>query len=86
VTTVGDLRVVYIPQVPMKAYVVELPSGYTLEQAKVVLDAVVGLSIFEFENKVKPDYSDCSAIERWELDSGDDYAWFWIDEEEYEED
>lgn len=81
---VGDLKVWYIPQVPMKAYEVNIPrrvgttdSAY-LEQAAFVLEAIVGLSIFEFENRVKPDYSDAAGIARF------DEEWEDVDEEEWE--
>ena len=83
--TEGDLRVVYIPQVPMEGYALDIPrragtrrAAY-LEQATFVLDAIIGLSIFEFENNIKPDYSDYAAILRYE-----DGEWSDVDEEEYE--
>lgn len=80
----GDLRVWYIPQIPMAPYEVDIPrragssdSAY-LEQAVFVLDAIIGLSVFEFENRVKPDYSDMPGISRFE-----DGEWCDVDEEEY---
>jgi len=77
----NDLRVYYIPQVPMKAYTVAVPD---LATGKLVLDAIVGLSIFEFENNIKPDYSDAAGIERYEDDSEYGQKWYEVDEEEYE--
>lgn len=81
----GDLRIVYIPQVPLAGYEVDVvrhsgesDSAY-LQRAAELLDAVVGLSIFEFENRIKPDYSDFAAILRFEDDE-----WCDVDEEEYE--
>ena len=76
----------YIPQVPMHPYIVDVTrrEGTTdasyLEQAATLLNAIVGLSIFEYENKIKPDYSDYAAILRLE-----DNEWCDVDEEEYEE-
>ncbi len=89
----GDLRIYYIPQVPMKAYEADIPRGAGesdsayLERAAFVLRTVVEFSIFEFENNVKPDYSDVAAIVRWEPepDGGDGFDWFDVDESEYEE-
>lgn len=85
----GDLLVVYIPQVPMKPYEVYVTrrsgssdSAY-LERAAEILDAVVGLSIFEFENNIKPDYSDYAAILRYESDGDGGFDWCDVDEEEY---
>lgn len=82
--TEGDLRVWYIPQVPMRPYIVDIPrrerasdKAY-LEGAAFVLDAIVGLSIFELENRVKPDYCDATGIERFE-----DGEWCEVEEEDY---
>lgn len=83
--TEGDLRVFYIPQVPMAGYTVDIPrrvgaeDAAYLEQATFVLDTIIGLSIFEFDNNIKPDYSDYAAILRYE-----DGDWNDVDEEEYE--
>lgn len=55
-------KVWYIPQVPMKAWEVEVQS---LDTARLVLECVVQFSNFEFENKVKPDYSDVGGICEW---------------------
>ena len=79
---VGDLQVVYIPQVPMKAY--EVNVGNDLKLAQTILAALVGLSIFEFENRVKVDYSDLAMICRWEPDGDDGFGWFDVEEEELE--
>lgn len=68
----GDLRVWYIPQVPMRPYVVHVPrrNGASdedyLREAAFVLDSITGLSSFEFANDVKPDYADAGGIERFE--------------------
>ena len=83
----GDLRLFYIPQVPMKPYFVYMTrrDGQTdaalLEQTLFTLNAVVGLSIFEYDNNIKPDYSDVAGIERFEDDE-----WCHVDESEYEVD
>jgi hypothetical protein len=59
----GDLRVFYIPQVPMMPFEYDVPD---MKSAVMVLDALVGLSNFEFTNHVKPDYSDFGSIGQWE--------------------
>lgn len=80
----NDLRVWYIPQVPMKPFTVEVPD---LRTGKLVLDALSGLSLFEYVNRVKPDYSDAGGISRYEADEEDGgFGWFDVDPEEYEED
>jgi len=86
--TEGDLKVFYIPQVPMTPYEVAIPRRHGtreetdeayLNTAALVLNAVIGLSIFEFDNDIKPDYSDMAGIVRYE-----DGEWCDVDEEEYE--
>lgn len=77
----GDLKVWYIPQIPMPAFEVEVPD---LATARIVHDALIGLSLFEFENRVKPDYSDAGGIVRWESDGEGGFAWFDVDESEWE--
>lgn len=61
----------YIPQVPMKAF--EAERG-TAEEAQAALDLITDFSIFEFDNKVKPDYSDAGGVVVW-----DEYEQEWID-------
>lgn len=64
------LEVYYIPQVPMKAFTVKVK---TVEEAKLVLKTLYNFSNFEFENKIKYDYSDAGWLEiDWEE---------WYDEE-----
>ncbi|KKM20794.1 hypothetical protein LCGC14_1641930 [marine sediment metagenome] len=59
----GDLRVWHIPQVPMKAFYVEVKS---IEEAIKILNVLANYDDFEFINKVKPDYSNVQGLERWE--------------------
>jgi len=61
----------YIPQVPMKPFEVERP---TAVEAQAALDLITDFSIFEFENKVKPDYCDAGGVEEW-----DEAAQEWFD-------
>jgi hypothetical protein len=87
--TEGTLKVSYIPQIPGNPYevIIQRLPGLSdedyLKQAAQVLDAVVGLSIFEFDNRIKPDYSDLPSISRWEND-GEGFDWFDVDESDYE--
>lgn len=68
-------RAWYIPQVPMAAFDYEAP---TKEEATRILDAITKFSIFEYENRIKPDYSDVGGVQ--ELVDGE-----WIDVEEEDE-
>jgi len=68
----------YIPQVPMQAFEREFSD---LATAKVVLNAIIDFSIFEFKNRVKPDYSDAAGIAVWD---GED--WEDLDDSEWSDD
>jgi hypothetical protein len=57
------LRVWHIPQVPMKAFRVEVASA---KEAKLLLKALADYDIFQFENKVKPDYCNAQGLETLE--------------------
>ena len=55
----GDLRVYWIPQVPMKAFEYNVK---TLEEAAILLDVLAKYDIFQYENKVKPDYCNMGGL------------------------
>lgn len=76
-----DLRVYYIPQIPMNAFEVDVPD---LATALLVLDALRTFSYFEYANRVKPDYADAGGIQRYEEDIDDGYDWFDVDDDELE--
>lgn len=84
----GTLKVWYIPQVPMKAFERVIPhrdgdEEKELALAVILLDTITSFSIFEFDNRVKPDYSDAGGIARWEEYDGS-FDWCDLDEEEFE--
>ena len=70
----GALRVWYIPQVPGSPLFVPVRDLY---EAQLVAEALVALSTFEFENNIKPDYSDALGVERFEGE------WCEVDTEEW---
>lgn len=59
----GDLRVWYIPQIPGEPFTVDVPDVAT---ARLVLDALVGLSAHEYANRIKPDYADVGGVSMYE--------------------
>ena len=80
------LRVWWIPQVPMKAFTVDVSS--VLEGAKL-LDVLADYDIFQFENNIKPDYSNAGGLMRWTDNSDGEGTpgWEdWYDEESGEDD
>ena len=70
------LRVSHFPQVPCKAFVVEVES---LKEAKLIFDTLANYDDFQYRNKIKPDYSNYTILEEW---SEEDNDWIdWVDEE-----
>jgi hypothetical protein len=74
----GDLRVWWIPQVPMEMF--EWPVA-DLAQASLLLDALAAYDDFQFQNRVKGDYCNTGGLnifrdgdwEDWETDEGDSF-------------
>lgn len=73
-------RVWYIPQVPMKPFRFEVPDIAT---ARIVKEALIKFSLFEFENNVKPDYADAIGIEKFSVKAQE---WWEYHEEDEDED
>lgn len=71
-------RVWYVPQVPMPAFEYETND---LSEAKVVLDVLGRFSLFEYENNVKPDYSDAGGIAEWDEA---EQEWYDVEEDDYD--
>jgi hypothetical protein len=76
-TIEGSLRVWWIPQIPMEAFhrTVSDPA-----QAVFLMDALAQYDFFQYENNVKPDYSNAGGLEifldgeweEWYDDEGDE--------------
>jgi hypothetical protein len=84
----GQLRVWHIPQVPAPPmFYVDVSSS---EEAKKVLNILWDYDNFQFENKIKPDFSNASGLEiyennewcEWNDDLGDDICEVMRNEEE----
>ena len=70
----GDLRVWWIPQVPMEPFWVDVES---LKEGFKLCDVLGKYDMFQYENKVKPDYSNAGGVVRFE-----DGEWCDVDEDE----
>lgn len=57
------LRVWWIPQVPMKAFYVPVEN---LVEAKLLLDTLANYDLFQYENRVKPDYCNAGGLHVFE--------------------
>ena len=78
----GDLRVYWIPQVPMKSFYVYVDSP---AQAAKILDVLSDYDLFQFHNNVKPDYTNAGGLAMFDstdTEDGPDGSWLdWYDEE-----
>ncbi|MFE1817068.1 hypothetical protein [Metapseudomonas otitidis] len=59
---VGDLQVWWVPQMPMKAFEVDVMS---VSEAVKILDVLADYDIFQLENRVKPDFCNAGGLRRW---------------------
>lgn len=65
---IGDLRVWHIPQVPGKPFHVLVD---TPQEAQRVIQLLAAYDVFQYENKIKPDYMNVSGLEVFEADGVD---------------
>jgi hypothetical protein len=87
--TDGQLQVWWIPQVPMEPFLVNVDS---VQEAALICTALANYDIFQFENGIKPDYSNAGGLrvfrdgdwEDWLDEDGctdfDEYQRIWQDE------
>lgn len=87
----GDLKVWWIPEIPMKAF--EFPVN-TLQEAFTLLKALAEYDEFQFENNIRPDYSNAGGLIvfdefndewcEWYSEDGDDIEYYLNSENGYE--
>lgn len=70
------LQVWWIPQVPGKAFNIPVNN---LEEANLLLDTLAMYDFFQFENKIKPDFSNMGGLAIWDEDSDGEGTPGWID-------
>lgn len=71
----GDLRVWWIPQVPMNPFFITVLS---IEEGERLLDVLAAYDQFQLDNNIKPDYCNVGGIQRYEKDE-DKLEWFDVD-------
>lgn len=67
----GDLRVWWIPQVPMLAFRVRVDS---VEEGAILLEVLAQYDLYQYEMNVKPDYSNVGGLEVFEDGEWCDWA------------
>lgn len=78
----GDLRVWWVPQIPMKPFRVPVK---TLAEAKLLIETLADYDTFQFENNVKGDYSNVGGLQVFDVNNTKDSkngSWVdWYDDE-----
>ena len=77
--TEGDLRVWWIPQIPMEPFRVSVPDVAT---GRLIEETLAAYDIFQFENDIKPDFSNTGGLERYEVDGDGGFDWFAVEEDD----
>lgn len=75
----GDLAVWWIPQIPGTAFRVHVDSIKEGRELEIVL---AEYDLFQYAQRVKPDYSNAGGVIRWEPDGEGGFDWYDVDEEE----
>ena len=83
----GDLKVWWIPQVPMKSFYIDVS---TVAEGVKIMDILADYDLFQFENRIKPDYSNAGGINMFDptdTEDGPDGSWVsWYDDDSGEDD
>lgn len=66
------LRVSHFPQIPCKAFTVEVK---TLEEAKKISDVLANYDLFQYENRIKPDYANATVVEEFDEEEQEWISW-----------
>lgn len=61
----GDLKVWWIPQIPMKPFYYPVNN---IREAYILLDALAKYDIFQLENSIKPDFSNAGGLMEFDPD------------------
>lgn len=70
------LRVCHYPQIPCEPFIVEVGD---LKEAKLLFDTLANYDLFQYDNNIKPDYSNMTILE--EYDEFEKEWCSWCDEE-----
>lgn len=59
----GDLRIWWVPQVPMRPFRVRVDN---LREAKLLLDTLASYDIFQLAHRIKPDFCNAGGVDVFE--------------------
>lgn len=68
-----ELRVQHIPQIPCKAFHVNVN---TLEEARKTMDILADYDLFQLENDVKPDFCNAQGLEYFDEEEQERFEWY----------
>ena len=72
----GDLSIWWIPQVPMDSFRVDVSS---VEEGVKILNVLADYDLFQYENRIKPDYANAGGLLIWEEDFDGEGIPGWVD-------
>ena len=58
----SEVKVWHVPQIPMDAFTVECE---TLDEAWKIVNVLAQYDLFQYDNNIKPDYSNASGVVYW---------------------
>lgn len=67
------LRINHFPQIPCKGFVVEVKN---LEEAKKIYNVLADYDMFQYENRIKPDYCNVTSLEEYCEKEKEWYDWY----------
>lgn len=68
----GDLRVYWIPQVPMTGYIVPVDS---VTEAVKIMDVLANYDLFQLKHNVKPDYCNMGMLQMYDAEEAEWLDW-----------
>jgi hypothetical protein len=66
------LRVAHYPQFPCDAFYVDVSS---IEEAKKIMDTLAYYDLFQYNNRIKPDYANMTILEEWNEEENEWLGW-----------
>jgi hypothetical protein len=67
------LRVWWVPQVPGTAFYVTVNS---VEEAILITNTLANYDLFQFENRIKPDYCNAGGLQCWDEEGNEWTDWY----------
>lgn len=65
------LRIVHFPQIGAKPFKVEVSN---LQEARLLFNTLADYDLFQYNNRIKPDYANATVVQEWSEEDGE-----WID-------